>query len=134
MINQAVSSIWSKLAVGEIEEVFYSNIPPFGSLDCTLPLWRQHLSLDLLVIAGVTGGGLLRRKCCSPRALMGLLVPDGPRQASLWIACLVHTKHHSRVSPSGRLFPDSWNIIFMGKKIENKNQKHLASTDGHGHS
>lgn len=30
MINQAVSSFWSKLEVGEIEKLLYSNIPTFA--------------------------------------------------------------------------------------------------------
>lgn len=33
MINQAVSSFWSKLEIGEIEKLFRSNIPPFASPD-----------------------------------------------------------------------------------------------------
>lgn len=33
MINQAVSSFWSKLEVGEIEKLFWLNIPPFASPD-----------------------------------------------------------------------------------------------------
>ena len=52
MINQAVSSFWSKLEVGEIEKLFYSHIPPIVSPDSitrVTPLEvMPHLSSDLL--------------------------------------------------------------------------------------
>lgn len=40
MINQAVSSFWSKLEVEEIEKLFYYNIPTFASPNYMLPLWK----------------------------------------------------------------------------------------------
>lgn len=98
-----------------------------------LPLWRQCLSLDLLVIClnvGVVVVGLLRQKHCSPSALTGL--QSLMAQAKLLcIACPIHTKHHSHVSPSGGQLTDSWNVAFMEQNLEKKN---LAATDGHGHN
>ena len=91
MINQAVSSFWSKLEVGETEKLFYSNIPPFASPNYTCYPSGGNAILGFacagdLFECRVGWGGvgvLLSQKFCSPSTLMGIPIPDGPGEISL---------------------------------------------------
>lgn len=94
-----------------------------------LDLQIVHVTpLEVMLVLGFAGdlfecgggsGVLLRQKHCSPSALMGLQSLMAQARP-LCIACTIHTKHHSHVSPSGGQFTDSWNVAFMEQNLEKK--------------